>query len=207
MTSVTRSWPWGIPWTMGSRTIERVITDTTDAVNVTEDQLVQKAQEGSPEAFERLYEMHLRRVYALSLRMLSDPNRAEEATQDIFVRAWEKIDTFQFRSAFGTWLHRLGVNVILGNLKSEKRRDDRTSPVTDELDLFVREVQEAMPETRLDLERAIAELPPRAKEILILHDIQGFRYREIAEMIGTAEGTVKSQLNRARRLVREAMSK
>jgi len=120
---------------------------------------------------------------------------------------WEKIDTFQFRSAFGTWLHRLGVNVILGNLKSEKRRDDRTSPVTDELDLFVREVQEAMPETRLDLERAIAELPPRAKEILILHDIQGFRYREIAEMIGTAEGTVKSQLNRARRLVREAMSK
>jgi RNA polymerase sigma-70 factor (ECF subfamily) len=192
---------------MGSRTIERVITDTTDAVNVTEDQLVQKAQEGSPEAFERLYEMHLRRVYALSLRMLSDPNRAEEATQDIFVRAWEKIDTFQFRSAFGTWLHRLGVNVILGNLKSEKRRDDRTSPVTDELDLFVREVQEAMPETRLDLERAIAELPPRAKEILILHDIQGFRYREIAEMIGTAEGTVKSQLNRARRLVREAMSK
>jgi len=207
VTSVTRSWPWGIPWTMGSRTIERVITDTTDAVNVTEDQLVQKAQEGSPEAFERLYEMHLRRVYALSLRMLSDPNRAEEATQDIFVRAWEKIDTFQFRSAFGTWLHRLGVNVILGNLKSEKRRDDRTSPVTDELDLFVREVQEAMPETRLDLERAIAELPPRAKEILILHDIQGFRYREIAEMIGTAEGTVKSQLNRARRLVREAMSK
>jgi len=205
--SATRTWPWGVPWIMGNRTIERVVTGSTDAVDVTEDQLVQKAQEGSPEAFERLYEIHLRRVYALSLRMLSDPTRAEEATQDIFVRAWEKLDTFQFRSAFGTWLHRLGVNVILGNLKSDKRRDERTGPSTEEMDSFLGEVREAMPETRLDLERAIAELPPRAKEILILHDIQGFRYREIAEMVGTAEGTVKSQLNRARRLVREAIER
>ena len=203
MATATRILSWGIPWTLGNRTIERPVTGSTDAVDFSEHELVTQAQNGGSEAFERLYETHLGRIYALSLRMLSDPGRAEEATQDIFVRAWEKLGTFQFRSAFGTWLHRLGVNVILGNLKSEKRRDEKIGGT--DLDAFVSEVGEAMPETKLDLERAIAELPPRAKEVLILHDIQGFRYREIADLIGTAEGTVKSQLNRARRLVREAL--
>jgi len=205
VTTATRTLPWGIPWKLGSQTIERLVTGSTDTVDFTENELVTQAASGNSEAFERLYETHLNRIYALSLRMLSDPGRAEEATQDIFVRAWEKLGTFQFRSAFGTWLHRLGVNVILGNLKSDKRRDDKIGST--DLDAFIGEVGEAMPETKLDLERAIAKLPPRAKEVLVLHDIQGFRYREIADLLGTAEGTVKSQLNRARRLVREALNK
>jgi len=116
---------------MGSRTIERPVTGTTEVIQLPERELVTKAQSGDSGAFESLYETHLGRIYALSLRMLSDPAKAEEATQDIFVRAWEKLGTFQFRSAFGTWLHRLGVNVILGNLKSEKRRDDKIAPPGD----------------------------------------------------------------------------
>ncbi len=165
---------------------------------------MRKAQQGDSGAFEQLYGMHVRRVYALCLRMLSDPRAAEEVTQDVFVRAWEKLGSFRFQSAFGTWLHRLGVNVVLGTLRSDKRREKRIEGV-DDLSDFSHEVREAMPETTMDLETAIAGLPPGAKQVLILHDIEGYRYREIAEMMETAEGTVKSQLSRARKLVREAL--
>ncbi len=171
-----------------------------------DEDLVRKVQKGDADAFELIYQKHVPRVYALCLRMLSDPRHAEEATQDVFVRLWENLDSFEFRSAFRTWLHRLGVNVVLGRIRSETRRADKTLSVAD-VELFEREVKEAMPETKLDLEKAIATLPAGAKEVLILHDIQGFRYREIAELVGIAEGTVKSQLSRARRLVREALGR
>ncbi len=174
--------------------------------SMSETDLVREAQAGSADAFERLYRKHGRRVYAVCLRMVSDPGRAEELMQDAFVRAWSAIGSFQHRSAFGTWLHRLAVNVVLSDMRAEKRRSSRELlPV--ELEEFEREVGGAMPETRVDLERAIAALPSGAKEVLILHDIEGYRYREIAELIGVAEGTVKSQLSRARRLVREALER
>ncbi len=174
--------------------------------SMSETDLVREAQAGSAEAFERLYRKHGRRVYAVCLRMVSDPGRAEELMQDAFVRAWSAIGSFQHRSAFGTWLHRLAVNVVLSDVRAEKRRSSREL-LRGELDEFEREVGGAMPETRVDLERAIAALPSGAKEVLILHDIEGYRYREIAELIGVAEGTVKSQLSRARRLVREALER
>ena len=199
-----------LPWISESRTVdepkvnEQEITDTIPLFD--EDSLVRKAQAGDATAFERLYEMHVRRMYALCLRMVSDHRHAEELTQDIFVRAWEAISSFKFQSAFGTWLHRLGTNVVLGHLRSEKRREGKVS-TTDDLEAFDAGVRQAMPETKLDLERAIASLPEGAREVLVLHDIEGYRYREIAEMTAIAEGTVKSQLNRARRLVREALLK
>jgi RNA polymerase sigma-70 factor (ECF subfamily) len=187
---------------------EPATVDVQDAPDITdawdESDIVRSAQAGDSKAFEQLYEKHARRIYALCLRMLSDPRRAEELTQDTFVRAWEAIASFEFQSAFGTWLHRIGVNVVLNDVRSLKRRENRVSAVED-LEVFEGEVADAMPETKMDLERAIALLPPGAKEVLILHDVEGYRYREIAEMVGTAEGTVKSQLNRARRLVREAL--
>lgn len=181
--------------------------ETTDAIPLfDENDFVRKAQTGDASAFERLYELQVRRMYALCLRMVSDHRRAEELTQDIFVRAWETIDSFKFQSAFSTWLHRLGTNVVLGFLRTERRREGRITP-TDDLTAFETGVRHAMPETKLDLERAIATLPDGAREVLVLHDIEGYRYREIAEMTEIAEGTVKSQLNRARRLVREALLK
>lgn len=199
-----------LPWISESRAIdEPKVSDQeiTDAIPLfDEDSLVRKAQAGEAAAFERLYEMHVRRMYALCLRMVSDHRQAEELTQDIFVRAWEAVSTFKFKSAFGTWLHRLGTNVVLGHLRSEKRREGKVS-ATEDLEAFETGVKHAMPETKLDLERAIASLPDGAKQVLILHDIEGYRYREIAEMTEIAEGTVKSQLNRARRLVREALLK
>lgn len=180
------------------------VSDTTAAF--TESDLVREAQDGSAEAFERLYRKHARRIYALCLRMVSDPARAEELTQDVFVRAWNTITSFEHRSAFGTWLHRLGVNVVLSAIRSHKRHAGREVE-SDLLGSFEFEVREAMPETRMDLEQAIAQLPEGAKEVLVLHDIEGYRYREIAELVGVAEGTVKSQLSRARRLVREALQR
>ncbi len=173
---------------------------------VSESELVREAQAGSDDAFERLYRKHGRRIYALCLRMVSDPDRAEELMQDAFVRAWSTIGSFQHRSAFGTWLHRLSVNVVLSDMRTQKRRASREL-LPGELDEFERETKGAMPETRMDLERAIAALPSGAREVLVLHDIEGYRYREIADLIGVAEGTVKSQLSRARRLVREALQR
>ncbi len=173
---------------------------------MSETELVREAQTGSDDAFERLYRKHGRRVYALCLRMVSDPDRAEELMQDAFVRAWNTIGSFQHKSAFGTWLHRLSVNVVLSDMRAEKRRSSREL-LPGDLDQFKHEVRGALPETRMDLERAIAALPSGAKEVLVLHDIEGYRYREIAELIDVAEGTVKSQLSRARRLVREALER
>ena len=171
-----------------------------------EGDVVREAQAGSAEAFERLYRRHGRRIYALCLRMVSNPERAEELTQDVFVRAWNTLGSFQHRSAFGTWLHRLGVNVVLSDMRSEKRRAQREVTPGD-MSEFEGEVKGAMPDTRMDLEVAIGALPGGAKKVLILHDIEGYRYREIAELTGVAEGTVKSQLSRARRLVREALER
>ena len=183
------------------------VDHTTGAgIELRETDVVREAQDGSGEAFERLYRRHGRRVYALCLRMVSDPDRAEELTQDVFVRAWNTIGSFQHRSAFGTWLHRLGVNVVLSDMRSEKRRS-RREVMPGNLDELEREVKGAMPDTKMDLEGAIARLPTGAKQMLSLHDVEGYRYREIAELTGVAEGTVKSQLSRARRLVREALEK
>ncbi len=183
------------------------VDNTTDAgIELRETDVVREAQDGSGEAFERLYRRHGRRVYALCLRMVSNPERAEELTQDVFVRAWNTIGSFQHRSAFGTWLHRLGVNVVLSDMRSEKRRS-RREVMPGNLDELERGVKGAMPDTKMDLEVAIARLPAGAKQVLVLHDIEGYRYREIAELTGVAEGTVKSQLSRARRLVREALDR
>lgn len=170
-----------------------------------ESELIRKAQKGNSEAFEWLYQRHVRRIYALCLRMVSDPSRAEDLTQDVFVRLWKQLGSFRHESAFTTWMHRLAVNVVVSDIRSTKRRDSRVVH-TDTLEDFEREVKEAMPETRMDLEKAIAALPAGAKEMLVLHDIEGYRYREIAEMLEVAEGTVKSQISRARRLLREVLN-
>jgi RNA polymerase sigma-70 factor (ECF subfamily) len=199
-----------LPWFSESRVVDEPKVneqENTDAIPLfDENDLVRKAQARDAVAFERLYELHVRRMYALCLRMVRCHRRAEELTQDIFVRAWEAIPSFRFQSAFGTWLHRLGTNVVLGHLRSEKRHEGKVA-TTDDIEAFESGVRQAMPETKLDLERAIASLPDGAREVLVLHDIEGYRYREIAKMTDIAEGTVKSQLNRARRLVREVLLK
>ena len=191
-------------WTRNVPTLHKTglaVQEAIESAVVTEGDVVRQAQGGDSLAFEQLYEEHVNRVYALCLRMVSDQRRAEELTQDTFVKIWEALPSFRFQSSFGTWVHRIAVNIVLAELRSEKRRAHKV----DHLDEFQMEAKQAMPETSLDLEAAIARLPEGAREVLILHDIEGYRYREIAELAGMAEGTVKSQLHRARKLVREAL--
>ncbi|MBI4408798.1 MAG: RNA polymerase sigma factor [Gemmatimonadetes bacterium] len=167
-------------------------------------ELVRRAQRGDGEAFDRLYELSVGRVYALCLRMCEDARVAEELTQDVFVHAWQRLDTFRGESAFSTWMHRLAVNVVLQERRSAGRRGLRLE-LTDDPERAGALAPPAFPDERMDLERAIATLPPGARLVLVLHDVEGYKHEEIAAMTGAAVGTVKAQLHRARRLLRERL--
>lgn len=168
--------------------------------------LVSAAQQGDETAFRSLYDLSVERVYALCLRLAADPGLAEELTQDVFVRAWEKLRSFRGESAFSTWLHRLAVNVVLTERRTRGRREKRVFPTGALADLE-RAPAGPAPGTRMDLEQAIAALPPGARAVFVLHDIEGYQHEEIAEMSGLAEGTSKAQLFRARRLLRELLDR
>ncbi len=168
--------------------------------------LIRRAQAGDASAFEQLYRDNVNRVYALSLRMCADPVDADDLTQDVFVRAWRKLSTFRGDSAFSTWLHRLAVNVIIQSMRSRKRRLDRVMPVDDPA-AFDTGREDAPVEPIADLERALRTLPPGARLVYLLHDVEGYRHEEIAEVTGTAVGTSKAQLHRARKLLRKVMER
>lgn len=169
-------------------------------------ELVRRAQGGDTAAFEALYRRHTGRVYALCLRMAGEPSTAEELTQDVFVRVWQKLELFRGESAFGTWLHRLAVNVVLQRMRSEKRRAKRVE-FTDDLRRLGGTAAAATPGKRIDLERALRTLPPGARTVFVLHDVEGYKHEEIAELTGSAVGTSKAQLHRARKLLRKALER
>ncbi len=167
--------------------------------------LVDAARGGDSEAFAELYRRHVGRIHALSLRLTGNVDAAETLTQDAFVRAWRKLERFEGRSRFGTWIHRLTVNLALDRRRRaalERSREGQGDPDD------IRSVATAPVRSgsRIDLERAIAGLPPGARTVFVLHDVEGYRHREIAQRMGTAVGTVKAQLHRARRLLREALA-
>ena len=162
------------------------------------------AASGDAHAFERLYRSHLARVHSLVRRMLNDED-ADEVTQDVFVRAWQKLATYRGEAAFGTWLHRLAVNVILGRRQRLGQRRERFLPDDTAL-ASVAGVRHA-PELSLDFETAIARLPDGARQVFVLHDVEGYRHEEIADMLGLAVGTSKSQLHRARMALRQHLDR
>lgn len=165
-----------------------------------------EAREGSVESFERLYRENVGRIYALCLRMSGDPVRAEELTQDVFVRAWEKLDTFRGDSAFSTWLHRLAVNVVLGSRRTEGRRGARET-TTDDLSAYERGgTPPPRVGERMDLEAAVATLSDATRTVFVMHDVEGYTHEEIARLTGRAAGTCKTLLHRARKLLRERLS-
>jgi len=168
--------------------------------------LVDRAKLGDTRAFESLYGRTVERIYALCLRMSGSTDDAADLVQDVYVRAWEKLVLFRGDSLFTTWLHRLAVNVTLEKRRSIGRR--LSHEVTDpDLDRYARAAVQAMPGTRVDLERAIARLPDKARQVLVLRDVQGYKYEEIARMTGVSLGTVKAQIHRARGLVKEALER
>ncbi len=180
------------------------IQATTDERRSAEWGLVRQAQAGDLSAFEQLYKENVRRMYALCYRMAGEAALAEELTQDVFVRAWQKIGSFRGESAFSSWLHSLAVNTALSERRARRRRTARVM-ATDDLSSFDGPQPRRQPEHEMDLEKAIATLPAGARQVFVLHDVEGYRHQEIAEIAGVAVGTSKAQLHRARRLLRTAL--
>ena len=171
----------------------------------TESVRVRRAQQGDVAAFEELYRAHIGRVFALCMRLSGDPGLAEDLTQDVFVRAWEKLGSFHGRSAFSSWLHRLTVNLVTSRWRGRKRRLAHILPEADADPVETREPPSS-PGLGLDLEKAIAGLPPQARMVFVLFDVEGYRHREIARLTGLSVGTSKAHLHRARRMLREVLS-
>jgi len=167
---------------------------------------VRLAQQGDQDAFEQLYRLHAGRVYALCLRMAGDAVEARRLTQDVFVRVWERLRLYRAESAFSTWLHRLAVNVVLADRRAAGRRTRRVVTATD-APAHDGPARQAWSPEQLDLERAIAGLPPGARAVFVLYDVEGYGHEEIAALTGIAVGTSKAQLHRARRLLREALER
>lgn len=172
----------------------------------TDFELAQKSATGDTVAFAELYRRHFRRVYALCLRMMSNPTEAEDMTQEVFVQLFNKVGSFRGESAFTTWLHRMTVNQVLMHFR---KRSTRSELLTDEGETPIQIVRgtenpDAMPVIdRISLERAVAQLPPGYRSVFLLHDVEGYEHYEIASMLGVAEGTSKSQLHKARLKLRQ----
>jgi len=179
--------------------------------------LIDRAKAGDVDAFEHVYRREVGRVYALCLRLTADAVRAREVTQSVFIRAWDRLESFRGDSQLSSWLHRIAVNEVLVEARTDRRRrarvvlaNDRSDEEAGALSDAPNEIGITLPEdtdTRIDLERAISALPPGARTVFVLHDIEGYRHEEISRMTGSAEGTLRAQLHRARKLLVEALSR
>ena len=166
---------------------------------------IRRAQAGDIDAFEILYREHSPRIYALCLRLKAgDKSDATELLQDVFIKAWRRLDTFRGDAAFVSWLHRLAVNTMLENARSDQRRTARVLQMEDTSRLGGAARSSGI-ESRMDMESAIASLPKGARVTFVLHDVEGYQHQEIAEQLSVTVGTVKAQLHRARRLLRERL--
>jgi len=159
---------------------------------------VRQAQAADSSAFEKLYRANADKVYGLCLRMTGNVSEAEDCVQEAFIQAWNKLDKFRGDSAFGTWMHRVAVNVVLGRMRKSRREQDRIRAVSDVAPPLATIADDG--ELR-DLEQAINELPSGARHVFVLHAVYGYSHGETGGMLGIAEGTSKAQLSRARRLL------
>jgi len=182
------------------------MTEETRSVDA---ELVARMKAGDLAAFEEVYRQHGRRLYNLGLRMLGQPADAEDALQDVFLQAFRKLGSFKGDAALGTWLYRLAMNLYLDRLRSRGAREDRA---TDRLETagpataWERDPGVEMAVSRIDLERAMAELPAGYRAAFVLHDVEGFEHREVGAILGISEGTSKSQVHKARLRLRQLLS-
>lgn len=163
---------------------------------------IERAKNSDASAFESLYRMHVDRVYGLCLRMTGNVAEAEDCTQEAFIRAWNKLDRFRGDSAFGTWLHRVAVNTVLGRMRKTRREQDRMQVVkdTDQSPVTVADTGELR-----DLAAAVDRLPAGARHVFVLYAVYGYSHDEAGRMLGIAPGTSKAQLHRARRLLTQQL--
>ncbi len=161
------------------------------------------AARGDAAAFERLYHRHVARVSALAKWLLGD-DEVDDAVQEVFIRVWHKLDTFAGQSAFSTWLHRVAVNLILR--RRQHRGGRRQRFVADETATAALPARASRPDLRIAIERAVDQLPAGAREVFVLHDMEGYKHEEISAMLGVDPGTSRSQLHRARMLLRRHLA-
>ena len=162
--------------------------------------LVAAAVLGSVPAFEQLYRLHVSRVYGLCLRMTREHSTAEDCTQETFIQAWRALPTFQSRSGFSTWLHRIAVNAVLARARKRRELLGGEASIDEVADMTADSGAED-PGASRDLEAAIGRLPPGARHVLVLAGVYGYSHEETADMLGIAIGTCKAQLHRARQLL------
>ena len=177
--------------------------------------LVRRIQAGDDEAFERLVEHCGPRVYALVYRMIDHRDDAQDLVQEVFLRVYQALPRFREESSFSTWLYRIVVNLCHDELKRRSRRPRTISEIELAGDAVPTSLLEQMTtgetpedlclrhERQQQLERMIVQLPEMYRMVVLLHDIQGLRYDEIAGVLKTNVGVVKSRLNRAHHMLRE----
>ena len=169
-------------------------------------EIVRRAQSGDVDAFEILYRQHSGRIFALCLRLSGgDATEATELMQDVFIKAWRRLTSFRGDSAFYSWLHRLAVNTMLENARGDRRRIARVLPM-DDTSALPGAARASGVDVRMEMEEAIASLPKGARLAFVLHDVEGYQHQEIAEQLKISVGTVKAQLHRARRLLRDRLA-
>ena len=167
------------------------------------DDVVLRAQQGDVDAFEQIYRASAPAVYAVCRRMVDNDDDARELLQDAFVRAWERLTQFRGQSSIDTWLHRVAVNVVLEHLRRAKR-DSARLVSTDDDDGFGSTPPVSL-DSQMDLATALDTLPPGARSVFVLHDIEGYSHEEIGQMLGLAPGTARAQLWRARRALSKVL--
>jgi len=176
------------------------VSHAPDSPNAAIDALVRRAQDGDKLAFEQLYKLHISRLLSLTTRLVGgDVATGEELAQRAFVKAWRSLSGFKRASAFSTWLHRIAVRVVCDDTRSAWRQR--------RVDTLTEAGQHSDPSDSMDLERAIATLPARARQVFVLHDVEGWRHSDIAQTLSISAGTSKSQLSRARSLLRKELNR
>ncbi|HTM25531.1 MAG TPA: RNA polymerase sigma factor [Vicinamibacterales bacterium] len=171
--------------------------------------LVERCRRGELGAFEELYRAHAGRLYSLAVRMLGNHADAEDLLQDIFLSAHRKLDGFRGDSALGTWLYRLAMNQILDHVRSRAGRAGQVTDGLDDASMLADAAGHRLADRaidRIDLERALDELPDGCRAAFLLHDVEGLEHREVSEVLGIAEGTSKSQVHKARLRLRALLS-
>lgn len=180
----------------------------TDSAAKASADLVARCQAGDVDAFAEVYALHSARVFSLAVRMSGSPQTGEDLLQEIFLQAYRRIGTFKGDAALGTWLYRLALNHCLDFVRSRQARMDKATDTIDD-DANNSTVPVARRDShveRIDLERAVQQLPPGCREVFVLHDVEGFEHKEIAVMLGIAEGTSKSQVFKARMKLRALLT-
>ena len=171
------------------------------AARAAELQLVDRCRQGDMGAFEELYGQHSGRIFSLAVRMLGNRADAEDQLQEIFLSAHRKLDSFRGEAALGTWLYRLAMNQILDHVRSRAARSGQLTDGLDDATVLADGMGHRLADRaidRIDLERALAELPEGCRAAFVLHDVEGLEHREVSDVLGIAEGTSKSQVHKAR---------